>query len=91
MSEAHAQDARRQSARKKYTTDQLAAAGAVALELRHDVSNPLAALLAEAQLLALEPLAPEHQAAVGRMVDLCRQTVALLREMDTAARAAADS
>jgi signal transduction histidine kinase len=82
---------RMHSARKKYSPKQLAAAGAVALELRHDVSNPLAALLAEAQLLALEPLAPEHQAAVGRMVDLCRQTVALLREMDVATRAAADS
>jgi signal transduction histidine kinase len=80
-----------QSARKKYSPQQLAAAGAVALELRHDVSNPLAALLAEAQLLALEPLAPDHQAAVGRMVDLCRQTVALLREMDVATRAAADT
>lgn len=78
-------------ARKRYSSQQLAAAGAVALELRHDISNPLAALLAEAQLLALEPLAPEHQAAVGRMVDLCRQTVALLREMDVATRAAADT
>lgn len=84
-------DGRMQDARKKYSRDQLAAAGAIALELRHDVSNPLAALLAEAQLLALEPLAPEHQAAVGRMVDLCRQTVALLRQLDTATRTAAGS
>ena len=84
-------DRQGQGARKKYSTAQLAAAGAVALELRHDVSNPLAALLAEAQLLALEPLAAEHQAAVGRMVDLCRRTVELLREMDVATRAAADS
>jgi signal transduction histidine kinase len=80
-----------QGARKKYSPQQLAAAGAVALELRHDVSNPLAALLAEAQLLALEPLAPEHQAAVGRIVELCRQTVTLLREMDVATREAANS
>ncbi len=65
--------------------------GAVALELRHEISNPLAALMAEAQLLALEPLAPEHQAAVGRMVDLCRRTVALLRQMDVATRSAANT
>lgn len=81
-------EGRGQGARKKYSQEQLAAAGAIALELRHDISNPLAALLAEAQLLALEPLAPEHQAAVERMVDLCRRTVALLREMDVATRSA---
>jgi len=84
-------EARGQEARKKYSPSQLAAAGAVALDLRHDVSNPLSALLAEAQLLALEPLAPEHLAAVERMIDLCRRTVSLLREMDAATRAAVDS
>jgi signal transduction histidine kinase len=84
-------EAREQDARKKYSPEQLAAAGAVALELRHEISNPLAALMAEAQLLALEPLAPEHQAAVGRMVDLCRRTVALLRQMDVATRSAANT
>jgi nitrogen-specific signal transduction histidine kinase len=81
---------RDQEIRKKYTTQQLAAAGAVALELRHEVNNPLAALLAEAQLLALEPLAPDHHAAVDRIVDLCRRTVTLLREMDVATRTAAN-
>jgi nitrogen-specific signal transduction histidine kinase len=84
-------DGQERDRRKKYSAQQLAAAGAVALELRHDVNNPLAALLAEAQLLALEPLAPEHLAAVERIVDLCRRTVTLLREMDAATRAAADS
>jgi len=83
-------EGREQDARKKYSTEQLAAVGAVALEMRHEISNPLAALLAEAQLLALEPLAPEHQAAVGRMVDLCRRTVTLLRQMDVATRSAAN-
>jgi len=82
---------REPEARKKYTPQQLAAAGAVALELRHNLNNPLSALLAEAQLLALEPLAPEQRAAVERIVDLCRRTVALLREMDTAARNAGNS
>jgi signal transduction histidine kinase len=82
-------DVRQLETRKRYSTQQLAAAGAVALDLRHQVNNPLAALLAEAQLLALEPLAPDHRAAVDRIVDLCRRTATLLREMDAATRAAA--
>ena len=77
------------STSKTYTVQQLAAVGAVALELRHAVNNPLAALLAEAQLLALEPLAPDHQAAVERIIDLCRRTVAEVRQLDAATRAAA--
>lgn len=72
----------------KYTARQLAAAGEAALDLRHAINNPLAALLAEAQLLALEPLAPDHRAAVDRIIDLCRRTVALVRELDAATRAA---
>jgi signal transduction histidine kinase len=84
-------DGREQDARKKYSPEQLAAAGAIALELRHEMSNPLAALLAEAQLLALEPLAPDHLAAVERMVDLCRRTVALLRQLDVATRSAVNT
>ena len=48
----------------------------------------LAALMAEAQLLAMEPLQPEHRAAVDRIVDLCRRTVTLVRGLDAATRAA---
>lgn len=81
-------DATTQEPGNKYTQQQLAAAGEVALGLRHALNNPLAALLAEAQLLALEPLSPEHQAAVKRIVDLCRRTVALVRELDMATRTA---
>jgi len=83
-------DGRELDTRKRYTPQQLAAAGAIALEFRHQVNNPLAALLAEAQMLALEPLAPEHRAAAERMVELCRRTVTLLRELDAATRAAAE-
>ena len=84
-------EGREQDVRKKYTPQQLAAAGATALQMRHDVNNPLTALLAEAQLLALEPLAPEHKKAVERIVDLCRRTVSLLREVDAATRDAVNS
>lgn len=79
------------SAQQRYTPQQLAAAGAVALDMRHQINNPLAALLAEAQVLGLEPMAPEHHAAVERIVELCRRMVALIRELDTAAREAGGS
>jgi signal transduction histidine kinase len=74
---------------QKYTTEQLAAVGEVALARLHGLNNPLAALLAEAQLLQLEPLASEHAAAVERIVELCRRVVQTVREMDKASRAAA--
>ncbi len=76
------------SANQRYTLQQLAAAGAVALDMRHQINNPLAALLAEAQVLGLETMAPEHHAAVERIVELCRRMVALIRELDTATREA---
>jgi nitrogen-specific signal transduction histidine kinase len=77
--------------RSRYTERQLAAAGEVALDLRHALNNPLAALMAEAQLLAMEPLQPEHRAAVDRIIDLCRRTVNLIRGLDAATRAANDA
>jgi signal transduction histidine kinase len=58
------------------------AAGQMALSLQHSINNPLAALLAEAQLLQLEELTPEQHGAVDRMVDLCRRVVALVRRLD---------
>jgi signal transduction histidine kinase len=78
----------KQNAHQRYTPQQLAAAGAVALDMRHQINNPLAALLAEAQVLGLEPMAPEHHAAVERIVELCRRMVVLIRELDTATREA---
>lgn len=56
----------------------------VAARLPHALNNPLAALLAEAQLLELESLLPEHRAAVRRMVALCRRMSAAVRELDVA-------
>ena len=60
----------------------LQAAGALALRLQHSLNNPLAALLAEAQLLELESLAPEHREALHRIVELCRRVIALVRQLD---------
>jgi signal transduction histidine kinase len=61
------------------------AAGQIALSLQHGINNPLAALLAEAQLLQLEQLTSEQRAAVDRMVELCRRVVALVRRLDALA------
>jgi signal transduction histidine kinase len=57
------------------------ALGKSARALQHAFSNPLTALLAEAQLLELEPLAQEHRAALHRMVSLARRLMVLLRRL----------
>ena len=61
------------------------AAGQAALSLQHAINNPLAALLAEAQLLQLEELTPEQRGSVDRMVELCRRIVGLVRRLDALA------
>ena len=58
------------------------AAGEVATGLQHALNNPLAALLAEAQLLELESLAPEHRLSVRRMVELCRRVIRVSRSIE---------
>lgn len=61
------------------------AAGQSALSLQHAINNPLAALLAEAQLLQLEELSAEQRGSVDRMVELCRRIVTLVRRLDALA------
>ena len=58
------------------------ATGQATLSLQHSINNPLAALLAEAQLLQLEELTSEQRQAVDRMIDLCRRIVTLVRRLD---------
>ena len=58
------------------------AAGEAALSLQHGINNPLAALLAEAQLLQLEELSPEQRSSTDRMVELCRRIVGLVQRLD---------
>jgi len=54
--------------------------------IQHQLNNPLAALLAEAQLLGMEPaLGAEHRAAAARITELTRRVIALVRELDTVA------
>ena len=63
---------------------QLVASGRATMRIQHALNNPLAALLAEAQLLELEPLTEENLAAVKRIVQLCRRMVGMVRSIDTA-------
>lgn len=58
------------------------ALGAASREIQHAFNNPLAALLAEAQLLQLESLPDEQRQAVDRIVVLTRRLVALSRQLD---------
>ena len=63
----------------------LIAAGEIALDLQHSINNPLTALLAECQLLEMEPLPPDHHDAVLRIVALCRRTIEVVRRLDSIA------
>jgi len=61
------------------------AAGQAALSLQHGINNPLAALLAEAQLLQMEDLTSDQRASADRMVELCRRIVTLVKRLDAIA------
>ena len=74
-------------ARAVRQTQRLVAAGELALRLQHSLNNPLAALLAEAQLLELEPLAPDHRESVERIIELSRRVIDVVRGLDGVARA----
>jgi signal transduction histidine kinase len=61
------------------------AAGQATLSLQHAINNPLAALMAEAQLLQMEELNGEQRGSVDRMVELCRRISVLVRQLDAIA------
>ncbi|HJU66628.1 MAG TPA: histidine kinase dimerization/phospho-acceptor domain-containing protein [Gemmatimonadaceae bacterium] len=51
--------------------------------VQHEMNNPLAALLAEAQLLELDAtLNAEQRDSVRRIVDLARRVIASSRKLD---------
>ena len=60
----------------------LIAAGEIALRFQHSLNNPLAGILAEAQLMQLDPLPAEQHAALERIVALCRRIIDLGRSLD---------
>ncbi|MGQ0648503.1 MAG: hypothetical protein ACT4P7_13140 [Gemmatimonadaceae bacterium] len=63
------------------------AAGQLAARLQHRLNNPLAALLAEAQLLELEALTPDHTTSVRRIIELCRRVIDETRSIEGLANA----
>ena len=67
-------------------TQQLVAVGETTSRIQHTLNNPLAALLAEAQLLEMEELSEEHRAAVKRIIELCRRLVGMVRNLDAGTR-----
>jgi signal transduction histidine kinase len=60
----------------------LIAAGEIALRFQHSLNNPLAGILAEAQLMQLDSLQPEQHAALERIVGLCRRIIELGKSLD---------
>ena len=51
--------------------------------VQHQLNTPLAALLAEAQLLRTEPgLGAEQEEAVDRMIDIMRRIIGLVRDLE---------
>ena len=63
-------------------TRQLLSAGEIAIGLQHSMNNPLAAILAESQLLEMDDLSAEQREAVARIVALCRRMTAVVRRLD---------
>jgi signal transduction histidine kinase len=54
---------------------------------QHQLNNPLAALLAESQLLAADPaLGNEQREAVDRMIAIVRRIILLVRELEQAVK-----
>jgi signal transduction histidine kinase len=60
----------------------LIAAGEIALHFQHSLNNPLAGILAEAQLMQLDALPPDQHEALGRIVGLCRRIIELGKSLD---------
>ncbi len=60
----------------------LVAAGQIAIGFQHSLNNPLAGILAEAQLMQLDAMAPEQHEALERIVALCRRIIELGRSLD---------
>src|SRR5688500_11775796 len=53
------------------------------VRVQHEMTNPLVALLAESQLLELDPAPNEEQRdSVKRIVDLARRVIASSRKLD---------
>lgn len=63
-------------------TQRMLAAGEIAMKLQHSLNNPLAALLAEAQLLELEELEIDHRRSIERIIELSRRLIEVTRTLE---------
>ncbi len=66
--------------------DKLAALGALSATLAHEVNNPLAAILATAEILRRSPMPESQRADVDAIIDEARRTTNVVRELLRAAR-----
>jgi signal transduction histidine kinase len=56
--------------------------------VQHQLNNPLAALLAEAQLLSMETTLDDQQrVAVERIIELVRRVIGLVRDLNSVVEA----
>ena len=60
----------------------LVAAGEIAMGLQHALNNPIAGIMAEAQLMQFEEVTAEQGQALSRVVELCRRLIELTRSLD---------
>jgi signal transduction histidine kinase len=59
------------------------ALSAITANVQHRLNNPLAALLAEAQLLGMDPeLRGEQKESVDRLIELTRRIIVLVRGLE---------
>ena len=59
----------------------LAAIGETALAVQHEINNPLAALMGNAELLLLDPLPPEQQEQARVIVEQSKRIAAVVRRL----------
>lgn len=64
-------------------TRRLIAAGELSITLRHAINNPLAALMAEVQLLQIDAADDDTRAAAGRMLELVRRLTEVSRMLES--------
>ncbi len=67
------------------------AAGQLAVRLPHRLNNPLAALLAEAELLTLDTLTPHQRESVQRILSLSHRLIEEVRTLEGAGGHMADA
>lgn len=69
--------------RARMDGDSLAMLQKNAARIQHAMNNPLAALLAEEQLLSMEAtLSADQRASVERIIELTRRVIVLVRDLD---------